>query len=366
VINRAVFAALAAVVLAWSRAPAQIVRDSREHIDTLRLRSLRDSCDPTVHYALGVALFSRNQYDAADSAFRRAVFIDPQFAEAWLALGIIHTQNHDHWNAIKRLGPAAVDREREERRGFVRKAFLVDPFLDIRLLFTGATEGYDGMYRYYQVLEAVATARRGSLDSVSPSILWMHALAAARTIRYQQSIRDVETLLRVSQAIEQNDSIRAVPLRTNEFRYMLAALNQRNGNGAEAARLYEDVLANDLSNYMAHAQLARMYEADSNLASAVRERRAAVDANPDDHTLLTELAITQGFADQWRDAEETLLQARASGACDARVLYRLGIVQQHLGKNAEARASFQTYLTIAPRGQATPTEDARRRLTQLP
>jgi len=344
-------------------AAAQLVRESPARIDSLRLLARRDSCDPGVFYSLGMALLSRQQYDAADSALRHAVRIDPRLAEGWYALGAVQNDNRRYWDTLRRQGPDAESAERQQRSSWRRKAFLIDPFVDVSLLpGAAATAAWD-------VLDAMvsrAAAPRGTLDSVPAGLLWAHALASARTLRYRDAIGDLETLLRLGQAAERDPTMAGVPLRTNEFRYMLAALQQRAGNSQEAVRLYADVLANDLGNYMAHVQLAGLYEAARDWPAALRERRAATDVNPDDHTLFTDLAVTLTRADQWPAAEDALQQALTMGTCDTRILYLLGVVQQHNGRLAEARRSFETFLALAPRGALTPREDAQRRLARLP
>src|SRR5438552_18487190 len=124
------------------------------------------------------------------------------------------------------------------------------------------------------------------LDSVWDGLLWLHALAAAHSDHLPEAIADAEALLRRNLAHERADSTRVTPLRTNEYRYMLAALNQRAGHLDDAERGYEETATNDLGNYMAHVQLARIHEARRDWTHAIAERRAAVNANPADHTLV--------------------------------------------------------------------------------
>jgi len=355
---------LAAACLAGAApAAAQLVRESPARIDSLRLLARRDSCDPGLFYSLGMALLSRQQSDAADSALRHAVRIDPRLAEGWYVLGAVQNDNRRYWDALRRQGPDAESAERQQRASWRRKAFLIDPFVDISLLpGTAAASAWDELDGWVDR----AAAQRGSLDSVPAGLLWAHALASARTLRYRNAIGDVEALLRLGQAAERDPSLAGVPLRTNEFRYMLAALQQRTGNDQEAVRLYTDVLAHDLGNYMAHVQLARLHEEARDWPEALRQRRAAAAVNPDDHTLLTDLAVTLTRAGQWPAAEDALEQALAIGACDTRILYQLGIVQQHNGRLAEARRSFETFLALAPRGALTSRDDVQRRLARLP
>jgi tetratricopeptide (TPR) repeat protein len=163
-ILRAALAAALPLVLAASPSPAQVIEETQGRIDTLRLQARRDSCDATVFYALGIALFSRHRYDAADTAFAQAVAIDPRIAQGYLALGLVQDENRSYWNRLRREGQEAYDTERRRRIAFARKAFLLDPFVDIRLLI--ATP-YIEAWPYLETQLKVTTIRF-PLDSVAP------------------------------------------------------------------------------------------------------------------------------------------------------------------------------------------------------
>jgi len=57
----------------------------------------------------------------------------------------------------------------------------------------------------------------------------------------------------------------------------------------EAIDLYREVLTNDHCLYMAHVRLAEIYETAQMLPQAINSRRNAVNANPDDESLLLDL-----------------------------------------------------------------------------
>lgn len=369
-------------VFALRSAGAQSVRLA-ERLEDLEARARQDSCDAAAQYNVAVGYVSRSRFDQADSALQRAVALDPQFAQAYFALGLVQDRNDRFWNQLKRTGgDSAVVREVRRREAFERKAFLIDPFVDVRLLgsvmrrgyvSTGASDALEQMaagnyQRAYEQFDGVLRyfMNRGGLDSANTMLLWLHALSAARAEHYPEALADVDALLRVSLAAERDDSSHVVPLRTNEYRYMRAALLQRMGNRPEAARLYQEVITNDLGNYMAHVQLARLYEAERRWDQAIAERRSATDVNPDDHTLMFDLGATQARAAQWQNAEESLLRAKSMEPRYPRTWHALGVVQQQLGKSADARASLNQFLAIAPARYSTQISDARQRLAQLP
>jgi Flp pilus assembly protein TadD len=98
---------------------------------------------------------------------------------------------------------------------------------------------------------------------------------------------------------------------------------------------------------------------------AIKERRAAVSANPDDPSLLLDLGKTLAGAGDWAGAEQTLKQAGDANPRDSRVPYYLGIVQQQLNKKEEARASFDRFIALAPSRYARQVDNAKQRLAAL-
>ena len=140
---------------------------------------------------------------------------------------------------------------------------------------------------------------------------------------------------------------------------------QREYKWLDAVRLYREVLANDFGLYMAHVQLARIFEARGMLDSAVIESRAAVMTYPEDPTLLLEHGVILVEADRLAAAEDTLRRSELANPRDARVPYYLGIVLQALNRPAEARESLQRFLSMAPSRFEEKIGDARRRLAML-
>jgi len=116
----------------------------------------------------------------------------------------------------------------------------------------------------------------------------------------------------------------------------------------EAIKLYQTVLENDLGFYMAHVQMAGIYESLRRYPEAVEERRRAVDANPDDPSLLTDLGVTLGKAGQLQQSEETLQQAAEANPHDPRAVFWLGICQVQRGEKDAARTSLSRFVATAP------------------
>jgi superkiller protein 3 len=147
---------------------------------------------------------------------------------------------------------------------------------------------------------------------------------------------------------------------------MMAALHQKAGRTDQAIELYRQVAAADAGNYMAHVQLARLFEATKDYPHAVAERVNAVNANPDDASLLLDLGITLGKAGMMPQAESRLQMAADLNPRDPRPHFWLGVSQMEQGKNAEARASFTRFLALAPSRYDRQIAMAKDRLAQLP
>jgi Flp pilus assembly protein TadD len=116
---------------------------------------------------------------------------------------------------------------------------------------------------------------------------------------------------------------------------------------------------------MAHTRLAQLYESVQRWPVAIAERQAAVNANPDDPSLVYDLGVTLAKGAQWAQGDSTLRQAMAANPRDSRVPYYLGIVEQQLGKKDEARTAFQRFLALAPSRYQVQIDNAKQRLAAL-
>jgi tetratricopeptide (TPR) repeat protein len=204
------------------------------------------------------------------------------------------------------------------------------------------------------------------LDSMPRGLVWLHSIAAARSNHLPDAVRDIQALARASRERDRYDSVSAAPLVTNNYLYMLAALLQRLGYRDDAIRLYREVLANDIGNYEAHVQLARIFEAGGDWSQAIEQRRAAVSAYPENHRLAMDLGVTQFHAGALVDAEESLHQAAEAGPRDAQIYYWLGTVQHARAETDGERDSFSRFLSLAPSRDSLRAREVRQKLAALP
>jgi Tfp pilus assembly protein PilF len=345
----------------------------------LQARATQDSLDPAAHYNLAMAYMEKKQCAQAEASLRTALAIDPRFAEAQLALAVARDRNDEYWHQQK--GDSARRAAARETRLLYQRAFLIDPFVDVRLLAllyrvpAGMSLYLDAIKafvegRYPEAYRGLGTQiddrpRRQPRDSAGESLLWLHALAAVQVKEYVVAAEDIQALIRLASRPSQKDSVNAEPLDANEYRYMLAALKQRNGALAEALQLYQDVLEADVSNYMAHVQMARIQEEAQNWPSAVAERRRATEVNPDDASLLTDLGVTLGRTGEFAGAVDVLRQASAANPRDVRPLFWLGIAEMQLNNWDAAREAFTRFVAVAPSRQEAQVAVAKQKLAAL-
>lgn len=367
---------LAGLVLAAAPARAQSV-SVEARLEELLAAAQKDSNDAAAHYNLAMGYWSKKRYGDAEASLKTAVQIDPQFAGAYLALGVVRNWDDDFWKKLVK-SDSATQAFRRQANGYYRKAFMVDPLVDIKILggtyrwysnsrfakaFKDLVEGrYDRAYESLEKEKAFWGGRAGA-DSAPPIVIWLHGLSAAHTKHYDEAIGDMSNLLQ--QVKVQEDTSVDVPLVTNEYRYMLAALNQSAGKTDQAVALYQQVAENDAGHYMAHVQLARIYESQRDWPKAVKERQNAINANPDDASLLLDLGITLGKAGMMPQAESRFQAAIDANPRDVRSLFWLGLAQMEQGKKDAARESFNRFLAAAPSRYDRQITMAREKLATL-
>lgn len=362
--------ALTAAMLVLIDAPpleAQYARNRPQltvGVPELEMRVRADSTDPLTHYDLAIGYWFHKRFDDAEQSLRRTVEIEPRFAPAYLALGLLPYARRPRLIKEEDSGkvPAEWQAPLEEANRHYQRAFLMDPLVDLKIygllmppgekMFEGfayfwaadygsAYRWFDEIFRYYKTPK-----QREKLPSF---LYWYHGLAAAHVGQHDVAIGDMQVLLDRALEREKTDSlVRFSLLASNHYRYLLANMKQSAGLLKEATVLYEEALANDLGLYFAHVQLANIHEAMRRAGPALLERQRALEALPDDPGLLYELGQSQARARQFGAAAETLRRAMELNPYNARIPYTLGQVLRSAGDNAGAREAFERFLSIAP------------------
>lgn len=348
-------------------------------LNELESRARQDSLDAAAHYNVALGYWNEKRYDDAEQELRLATSIDPKFGEAYLALAYLpYARRPKLWvEEAREKVPEDWKPKLEESDRMYRRAFLINPMVDLRI--AGAVSMprdptwetlYPGVYEfYYQAFDdllqgnyeqaygrfvklhrerRLAGPGQGKLPM---SFHWFEGLAAAHTQRWQEARQKFEHLIEESIAFEkkqEEEDLVRVPLRTNEYRYFLASITHAGGNPDQALQLYRTTLENDLGLYMAHVQMANIFEVQRRYPEAIEERRRAVNANPDDPSLLTDLGVTIGKSGQFSEAEEVLKRAAEANPRDAKIPFWTGLCQAEQGKREEAKASLTRFIAMAP------------------
>jgi tetratricopeptide (TPR) repeat protein len=270
---------------------------------------------------------------------------------------------------------------RQDFERLYRRAFMIDPLVDVRIKvateyragndrFDRAVYAYndskwDEAYRRLGELVADSGGFRGERGQLYEQVLWYYALAATRLQKHDESIRALEGLIHRSETREASDTMFRWPLRTTEYRYVLAFVRQRAGDAEGAIRGYQEALTGDLGLYMAHVRVGDIYEGAARWSEAVLARRTAINANPDDPSLILDLGKTLANAGRWAEAEQPLRDAAAANARDSRSHFYLGLVLEHLGQKTEARTALTRFISLAPSRYDRQIAVARQHLSAL-
>ena len=361
----------------------------------LEARVRTDSLDATTWYELSIGYYRAKRADDEERALRRAIAIDPRYAPAYLSLSYLPFQRRPKlWRELRKGNvPPEWRVAVEESQRLATRAFLIDPFVDLRVLgadppredmvtlrdYGAATTqflvqlgiGAFGVGRYelsHSALQLwVDRAYAGKpRDSLPDFLFWYRGLAAAHLRSYRVALADFGTLFARAQQRELSDSLIQIPLLTNDYRYVLAVLHDAAGKPADAIELYKATLEADLGHYMAHVRLAQVYRRARMWEQAVTEARRAVETNPDDAAAQLELGVILSEAGRTSEAAAALAQARGANPLDVRVLYHLGVTQAQAADSAAARATLHSFVTLAPARYETLLKDARERLSRLP
>ncbi len=349
-----------------------------------------DSNDPVAHYDLARAYLEKKKWDEAESELREAVALAPQYGDAYLALGLIPEYRGEKYfkNLIKKQGEHAADSVALESMAYQRRAYLLNPLLDLSVLprapevptLTINGRGYvvswawqmskginalrmekypEALRRFGEVVGDSGTIYR----FIAPdAAFFYHAMAAARMQRYDVAVEDLWLL--VQRRVEREEQRLGFSMDTNDYRYMLATMLFLDGRFDQAIPVFRRTLEFDVGLYQSHVQLARMHEARKEWDEAVAEREAAIMANPDDATLLVDLAATLIQVGRIPDAITPLEQATRQAPRDPRGFYLLGIARMRAGDVEASHEAFRQFLAIAPSRYATQITEVKEELRE--
>ncbi|HET7790514.1 MAG TPA: tetratricopeptide repeat protein [Gemmatimonadales bacterium] len=392
--RRAVAVALSAAAL-FSPRPALAQKFTAESLAALEARTQTDSEDADLHYRLGLAYWDKKRYPDAQRELQAAVAIDPQYAPAYLALGGLSFATHPKLEEQAEKGRISTELRPafDSAQRTIRRAFLINPMADYRipgsepptdqqitigdygafttfvLLVIGINSYSYGHYETaYSALNHYIERRYRNQprDSVPNSILMLRGLSAAQLQQADTALSDFKTLLDRSVAHEKGDSLVFIPLQTNDYRYLIALVEQRAHRYVNAIRDYQEALSNDLGLYMAHVQLARIYEQNKVWTQAIEEAQRALQVEPDDASLQRQLGVILVEAGQAQAGDSVLRAAMVVNPRDPEIPYRLAYADLTLQRPADAKAAFARFLALAPSSWDRSVADAKAQLAKLP
>ena len=359
----------------------------------LETRAASDSLDPMAHYDVALGYWTKGRWADVERSLRRSIAIEPKMAPAYLGLALLpFARRPQLWRDVE-SDRISADRapELEESSRFFRRAFQLDPLVDLKLyglsvpprgailIGRNATPAYAALVQGFESLwdGQYATAfgwldgvlrklDRGKKDDVPEGLLWYHGLASAHLEKWDLALLDFQRLYERAAAREQTDSlVRTFIMESNQVRYVLATISRRAGRSDQALGLYRESVANDLGLYMAHVQMADIYEERRQWDEAITERQRALEVSPDDTGLRYDLAYSQARARQFNAAAENLTGLMETRPLNPRIPYLLGLVSLRLGDTDSARDALQRFVTTAPSRFNEQVAEARKQLSQL-
>jgi tetratricopeptide (TPR) repeat protein len=396
---------LAAALLAASPVAAQWRPGLTDRgLDSLRQATLRDSVDAEAQFRYGMGLWEKRRYDAADTAFRRALTFQPTHAGAHVALGVLPYGRGDRYlfDLPRRVGADSLVRFFQDAARHSRDAFLYDPTVDLaplrfvpderlvpdngglvcfgglcfrttadrkwwrptrkaaRLLVTGQADSA------YTVLRG-ALATRDSGEVVSDDFVWYYALAADRTGHPAEAADGFRELAQRATRRESDRTTIGVSPRSRPMYLLLYGMaSDRAGSLAVARAALREALLADLTLFQAHSRLAEIAEAQGEPEEAIAERRSALAIAPEVARLEVDLGIS--LLQMGRTAEARDAFASAAGRAPRDPVAQLFLFQAALTLQDRplAERSLEALERYAPLRNRDQVAEARRRLGELP
>ena len=335
--RRAIGVALTALLV------LQLLPDSAQaqtpDLDPYELMYRADSMNERALTTLAERLLRQERYEAADSAVRRALLIEPLYGPAHDVLWrLLIARDEDLQEALEhgRLTPEQ-ELVLREARGSRRLSFLIDPI--------GVGDAAPGFIRLPDGADRAPTAEE--LAELGPDALLFRGMYLARFRHPGLALLYLGHLL--TQLEKLQDSVPTsleVPLIANDVRYIVATLHRANGRTHLATPMLQEAAAADLGLFMAHVRLADIHEKNGAWNAAVLERRRAVDTGPGISTLIYQLGVTLARAGKLAEADSVLTVAEHQNPLNAQIPRMLGMVRASRADTAGAIAALERFVAI--------------------
>jgi tetratricopeptide (TPR) repeat protein len=274
--------------------------------------------------------WSRRKYDQADTAFHRALRLDPDFAPPHLALALLPFGRLDR-DGVAIPPPVTRDSLVElllAAGQHHRQAYLLDPLVDpgilryipvnallprpaqmdvrattsflptgywweaeaklgIRALIEGRPQ--EALRRFDRVRHDPMMARGAILPDI---FIWYYALAAMQVAHFGSAAAAFRELAQRALRREAAAPLYILPSARADYLYFFGVLSARAGDTTVAREALKSALELDVSLYQAHSRLADLAEAGGDLEETLVERKRAIEVNPDDGSLQVDLGVS--------------------------------------------------------------------------
>lgn len=398
-------AVLVALVAAAPAAAQSRHKLSDRGLDSLRQDVTIDSVDAEAWYRLGLGLFEKKRYDAADSMFQRAVHLQPWHAGAHLARAVLlrargegylkdvdHHYGRDSVFALIRMA-AANESEAdmlEPRLDLAPLAFLKDEELVPEGAFfylnTGgrAPRSLDPVPAMRKALrwmieqepESAYAILQGTMATMPMAfargdLLSLFGSAALRAGHPEVAVIQYRQL--AARTIRAEQSAAGTPFATlftlthAQGRYLLlyGVAEAEAHQPAVARAAFQQALTTDLGLYQAHSRLADLAESAGDLTDALQERRTAVAIAPDEARPYLDLGITLLQSGQPDSAKAALNDAASRLPWDPGIELFLFQSAMAVHDRATAQRALDALDRYAPRRNRDQVADAHRQFDQV-
>jgi len=402
--GRTLFTVLWVLATAGSLDAQRRPRLTDRGLDTLRQATLRDSVDAEAFFRYGLGLWEKKKFDAADTAFRRAVGYRPLHAGSHLALSALPFGRGDRYlvDLPRRIGEDSLVRFFDHAVRHSRDAFLYDPTVDLaplqfvpdeilvpdngrltcvgglcfriiadrkwwrptrkaaRLLVTGRADSA------FAILDATLATRRTE-EVVSDDFVWYYALAADRSGHPTEAADAFRELAQRATRRESDRQTLSLSPRSRPMYLLLYGMaSDRAGHTAVAQAALREALIADLTLFQAHSRLAEIAEAHGNAEEAIAERRSAIAIAPEISELDIDLGITLlklGRTVEARDAFTAAVERSPRDPLAHFFLFQSAVALQDRPLAERALQALERYAPLRLHGQVA---EARLRLGELP
>lgn len=373
-------------------------------VDSLRAWARRDSLDARAFFDLGMGYWSKDKFDQADSAFRRALVLAPHYAQPHLALALLPFGRGDRYltDLSHRVSDDSMLGLFRASAQYYRQAYLLDPLVDPRILrylgvdelvprsnrleiangmiFSMGVPWWEGRTKRgvralvegrpdeaFATLDEVLRSRQMAQGAILPDLfIWYYGLASMHSAHYDRAAAAFRELAQRANRRQNDEPDRVIPSARADYLFLYAATSEQSGNLGVAIPAFEEALSADFGLYQAHVRLADIRETRGELEQALAERQRAVDTSPETGKLYLDLGVTLMQAGRAEPAESAFVIAARLLPYDAGAQEFLAQLAVQNGHPDVARAALERFVIVAPARYAEQVAEARHKLAALP